>query len=214
MTGVDRGGAASGKVLGGGVLTDADRRHAERVLAYAPQELASVRAAAEKWQTAMAALAGAVAAYTALRGPDDIASLRRPWPVVIGVSIALGLGLVLFAGLLAMRAAFGLPRLRSTALGDAGLTDHQSAIRATRLLRTAIWLASGAVPLLFAAVGATWFAPPGGDPATTIVVDDGEHLCGEVLRVAGGVAVIDTSDGERSVPVADIVALGARSACP
>jgi hypothetical protein len=205
--------SSQGKVLSGGVLSDADREEAKSTLAHKAVELATVRAAAEKWQTGMAGTAGAIAAYVALRGSDDISELSEPWAAIVGVGIAASFAMVLAAGLFSMRAAFGLPKLRSTIQSDTFHRDHRSAIHAAGLLRIAMVLASVALIVAFLAIVTAWFAPTKAK-GKVLFVGNNEKICGSVLRVVAGTATVKTADGERFVVLNNVQALSTTDKCP
>lgn len=200
-------------VSGGGALTDQQRAHARAVLRHAGVELPNVRKAAERWQVGLAGLVAGIGLFAGVRGDEAIGALEAPWRVVAGVSIALGLATSMLAVVLSMRAAYGLPRLRSTSSDD-WTSDHPAAVAAADQLRSAMRLTIVAIVLALGGVAASWFAPEADDdPSVRLVVDGGERICGRVVRVSSSAWTIDTSDGERTVALADLEAVSAVPSC-
>ena len=76
-------------VASGGAAQPGDVERARAVLAAATTELADLRAAATKWQAALASLVGGITVFTLVKGRQDVVGLRSPWNVVFGVLLAL-----------------------------------------------------------------------------------------------------------------------------
>jgi hypothetical protein len=199
--------------MGGSILSDDDRNNAKAVVSYVALELTTVRKAAERWQVGLAGLLSAIAAYSVLRSNDKISALKAPWDATAGLLVAAGFVIALLAAILAMQAAFGLPKLRSTVGPTRFADEHSAAVAAAAQLRWAMRSTLLAVVSVFASIVVSWFAQTTG-PKVRVVVTGGEKVCGDVVRIDGGTTIVlKTDEGERSFTLATLVGLTAVSKC-
>jgi hypothetical protein len=183
--------------------------------------LAEVQASADKWRTALAALAGIVTGSVLLKGTDDITALTAGSRWMFGTLIAVGLGGVLGGLWQAATAAFGLPapttldELR-TRHGSLQGYDYAAATRATNQLLWARRLVAAGLVALATAAGTAWWAPrTATEPALVAVVVDGEPVCGEIIESTDGRFVLHVLDSTRVIEVAlgDLERIDVVTAC-
>jgi len=201
--------------LGGGAATPAQREHAREVMAISADQLTNVRAAAGRWQAGLAGLTGTIAIFGLVRGRDDVAGLPSGWGVGYGVCLALALVCSIAGGVLAMRSAFGLPRVLRTS--DTSLrrwSDAGEARRSAELLRVAIWLTVASIGFVAGALGIAWYASSG--TATDVLVHErsGAEDCGKLVRLADGFLLLDTDTGRRRLAVDSLDGVAGTNSCP
>lgn len=210
----DRSGAVSEPVLGGGSASPEQGAHAREVLAASARQLSDVRAAAGRWQAGLGGLAGGITVFSLLKGRDDIDKLADPWAVIYGLLLAAALALAMLGSVLAMRAAFGLPRVIRTAAWRPGTSDIADSRAAARLLRAAIGLTLGSTAAVAATVAVAWYAPQKqAGPQLEIRQRSGVEACGSVIRVGAGVVVLKTETGEQRIPLATLAGVAAVRSC-
>jgi hypothetical protein len=201
-------------VAGGGASSAEDAARARAVLAAAATELDSLRGSAAKWQAGLVALAGGITAFGLIKGRDDVAGLRSPWGVACGIVLAVALIASLAAGVLAMRAAFGLPRVISTAQWYPQSDAHRQAVSARGSLLAAIWLTVTSIALLAGAAGIIWYCPPQAAGAALSVTErTGVTVCGPVEAVTGGRILLATAGGVVSVDLVDVAGMKPVRSC-
>jgi hypothetical protein len=198
----------------GGAATQAQLAYARQVAAARTGQLANVRAAAAKWQTGLAGLTGTIAIFGLVKGSEDVDALASPWGAVYGVCLALALTCSIGGGVLAMRAAFGLPKATSTAWDPGRATsDGQEARVSARLLWGAIALTVASIAGLAAALAVAWYAPDVGAPKLRVHSVSGSEDCGSVQSVARDALVLRTGTGERTIALSDIDGLAPEDSC-
>jgi hypothetical protein len=156
----------------------------------APQQLADLRSAAEKWIGGIAALYGLLgfAGITAER--STITHLGRGWQVGIALASLAAVGLAAWAIYRAYQAAYGWPKTRwidSDADQIAWYKAQLSAPeRAADRLRMAVMAAGASLAALLVSAGLLWFAPAASPaaPLTRLTERGGAVLCGTVLTSA------------------------------
>ncbi len=200
--------------LEGGVATQADREDAMYVLSEQATELADVRSAAGKWQTALGGLAGGISVFSIVKGRQDLTGLGPPWPIVAGSLLAVALALSVVGALLAMRAAFGLPGLRDVGKLRQLVHKHRQAVLAQRLLRGAVILTIVSLFAFAGCIGVIWYAPRDKGPQLRVVPVAGDHFCGSVIGVVSGQLIVRTSDGTRTISLGSVAALTPVDVCP
>lgn len=202
------------KPRGGGAATPQDLANARDVVASSAAQLKDVRTAAARWQTGLLGLTGTITIFGLVKGAGDVSSLSRSWAIAYGVCLASALVASVAAGVLAMRAAFGLPRVVKTASWPpAARTDASEARRSAELLRVAIATTVASVVLVAAALGVAWYAPVA-ENSLLVRELSGAEDCGKVLTVAGGVLILKTATGERSIHLADLDGMAPEPSCP
>lgn len=200
--------------LTGGAATPAAREHARDVLAASTDQLENVRTAAGRWQTGLAGLSGTIAIFGLVKGADDVDALSSGWAIAYGICLAGALACAIGGGVVAMRSAFGLPRVMSTSMvAPARRADAEEARRSARLLHAAIWMTVASIALVAATLAVAWYAP--GDPASSLRVHrtPGTEDCGKVVAVSNGVLVLDTDTGERKIALRDVDGISAADSC-
>jgi hypothetical protein len=159
------------------------------------QELPAVRAAATAWRNGLGALLAAVVGFGLIKGRSDISKLAIPWNVAAGVLLLLCIVCGAAAALLMLRAAHGVPGLRSLRLTAPGAVwAHTEAVASTRALRCGVRWFFACVLSLVAAVAVTWYGPAADDPRLSVVVK-GQSTCGSVVGIAAGILTLKTAVG-------------------
>lgn len=201
--------------LGGGGATREGRDRALEVQADSQAQLHNVRTAAGRWQAGLAGLSGTIAIFGLVKGADDVNALSTHWGIAYGVCLAAALACSIGAGVLAMRAAFGLPRVVSTSVVmPARRADAAEARRCAGLLHAAIWLTVASIVLVAATLGVAWYAPKAA-PADVVVHEiSGAQDCGSVVRVSHDQLVLRTDTGQRTISLRHVDGLGGASSCP
>lgn len=200
--------------LGGGAATPEGRDHAREVQALATGELKQVRAAAGRWQAGLAGLSGTIAIFGLVKGGDDVDALSHAGGIAYGILLLGALACSIGAGVLAMRSAFGLPRVVSTSMAvSPRRADAQEARRSTGLLHAAIWMTVASIAFVAAALGVAWYAPRSAPEQLRVHRVSGAEDCGKVLRVANGSLVLDTDSGERSIPLQELDGIVGETSC-
>jgi hypothetical protein len=200
-------------VAGGGAASAEDAARARAVLAASATELDSLRGSAAKWQAGLVALAGGITAFGLIKGRADVAGLRSPWGVACGVVLAVALIASLAAGVLAMKAAFGLPRVISTAQWYPQSDAHRQAVSARGSLLAAIWLTVTSIVLLAGAAGIIWYGPLPAGAALAVTERSGVTVCGPVDAVTGGRILLATAGGVVSVELTDVAGMKPVRSC-
>lgn len=187
-----------------------------------PQQLADLRAAAEKWiagVTALFSLFG-LAGVTITR--STVAGLSTWWQVGIGIAAAGSIGLAGLAVYWIYRAAYGWPVTRPVSTDDEVLAWYQTRLAAPRVqaryLRAGVRAAGGALTVLVITTALLWFAPqqPEATPLVKATLRDGSQVCGTLLPAsASGVPRIRRSSDGTAVPVPlrSITSLAGVTAC-
>jgi hypothetical protein len=199
---------------GGGAATPTDLANARDVVASSAAQLKDVRSAAGRWQAGLLGLTGTITIFGLVKGAGDVSSLSRPWAIAYGLCLAGAIVASVAAGVLAMRAAFGLPRVvRTDAWPPAARTDASEARRSATLLRFAIATTIASVALVAGALGVAWYAPA---PENSVLVREasGSEDCGKVLRVTGGLLSLETASGERNISLAGLDGIAPEASCP
>jgi hypothetical protein len=142
-----------------------DRRAEELEL----NALRNVRAAAEKWTAAIAAVLAIFSIVTLVKGPEDVQKVTGafllPLDVWVGLFIFLAVGAAIAATVLAALAAYGSVDVLVWVGDIVRARSRKAAAAASEDLWLAIWLSIAAVVLLMAATVVTWYATP--DPPAT-----------------------------------------------
>ena len=200
--------------LGGGAATRDARDQALEVQAASQAQLQNVRTAAGRWQAGLAGLSGTITIFGLVKGADDVNGLTAQWGIAYGVCLAAALGCSIGAGVLAMRAAFGLPRVVSTSVVmPARRADATEARRCAGLLHAAIWVTVASLVLVAVALGVAWYAPKAA-PADVVVHEiSGAQDCGTVVRVSHDQLVLSTDTGQRTISLRGVDGLAGTSSC-
>jgi hypothetical protein len=90
--------------------------------------------------------------------------------------------------------------------------EHVTAVAALRDLSRGIVGVQLCAALLVGAVGITWYGPARSEPRLRITVP-GATVCGSVVRVAAGRAVLATDAGQVEVAFADALAVQPVAKC-
>ena len=201
--------------LGGGAASPQQRDHALETQAASQAQLNNVRTAARRWQGGLAGLSGTIAIFGLVKGADDVNGLSTGWGVVYGICLAAALACSIAGGVVAMRAAFGLPRVVSTSMTmPARRADSEEARRSAGLLHAAIWLTVASIALVASTLGVAWYAPKA-QPADVVVhLVSGAQDCGTVVQVSHDHLVLHTDTGQRTIALSTIDGLRGSSTCP
>jgi hypothetical protein len=159
------------------------------------QTLDRVRSAAEKWAVSLGGVLALFGTVLVVKGRQDIALLVTEWQVAIGLLLLTALALAVAAALYAAYAAQGTPKDVVWPSGDKlRRYEHEQAKLAKRRLKCSRILTLGAVLVLAAAVGGTWFGTPKPTavPKVLAVPQQGVAACGPVQRDGGGELFVGT----------------------
>lgn len=187
--------------------------------------LASVRSVAEKWTGTIASLLAIFSIVTLVKGPSDLAKVEgsfagvslETWVIaLLGVAVLLGAA----ATVLAAMAAYGLPRDFRFVGAEVRKLHREEATTASRNLEDSRYFAVASVVVLAVAVGVAWLnaSEDATSPAKTVVIDgDGIAACGQLMpsTQSGQLAIVEKGkENATPVPLDDVRAIGAISACP
>lgn len=131
--------------------------------ALAAEQLDSVRRTAENWRTGLAGLLALVATILFLKGPDSISKLESWVRWSLSTMLVICLGIALAAAWLALRAAFGTPRVVDVAEieREGGVKPYRAGLarRAVEHLNWSKRLTVSAAVILSAVTVLYWNAP-------------------------------------------------------
>jgi len=234
-SGLPRGGPSTGFVKLKPLPDSASVSDAEwerRAEAAEVEALPALRAAGEKWTTAITSLTGIFSVIVLVKGPEDVTKIEGDigdvlpgtgmvtiaWEHVVIALLALAIAAGVFAILRAARAAYGMPS-RFTQPSGRALRQRQRSevIRSRRALKSSIRAAIGAVAALGLAIGVTWLETPDSPASGNLLVvrDDGSAVCGRLQEQSGEqLTVRKQGSGDMSVPLARIRTAAAVSDCP
>jgi len=160
----------------------------------APQQLADLRSAAEKWIAGITALYGLLGFAGITTQRSTITQLGTGWQISIAVASAAAVGLAAWAIYRAYQAAYGWPKTRWIH-DDADLlawyrNQLSAPERAADHLRSAVQAAGVSLAALLVSAGLLWFAPNASPAASLIHLTKrgGVTLCGTALTPATGQA--------------------------
>ena len=188
----------------------------------APQQLADLRSAAEKWIGGITALYGLLGFAGLVTERSTIAQLGVGWQVGIALASLAAVGLAALAVYRAYEAAYGWPKTRWIDNDTEQIAWYRAQLsapqRAADRLRMAVRAAGASLAALLVATGLLWFAPAAG-PATPLIqltTRGGATLCGTVLASGTDhvVQLRQSSDGTIAVvPVTQIQNISGIQAC-
>jgi hypothetical protein len=201
-------------VTPGDVPDDVDKARADMLQVWRAGELASIRAAGEKWQAGLAALLGLVTTILVIKGRESGQELATGFRVAIGLCLLVALLTAIAASLAALRAAHGLPRARAIADRSSVLMwDRQEAAKASRALLIAIVGTVSTLLLLAASVGLTWFAPATAQPVVKVTQTDGATGCGELISADAKLILLKGHDRDIRINPRNLGSMSVDSAC-
>jgi hypothetical protein len=185
-------------------------------------QLATLRAAAEKWIAGIAALYGIFGLAGVTLAKDSVAALSTVGRAGVAVAALAAVAAAATAIVAGYRAAYGWPVVHLVRDDDELRNWYAERRRAPAVaaarLRRAVRLGGASVAALTVAVGLIWFLPPRA-PATTpvrITRTDESQLCGQILATSATstVRMRRADDGSvEAVPVTDIRRMTPVKAC-
>lgn len=194
--------------LGAGSPDPLDLDAAEQLQRNEHDRLRLVRARAEKWIGAIAALTAVLGSALIIKGPDDATKLNLTWRIAAAAALGAAIVLLAFATYRAYRAAFGQPDAlqQLTPIPMTGL--HQRLTQARRAaadsalsdLAAAIRAAFAAVALIAGAVAITWFSPTPSTPPGSLCIYADDHLIARLDAAAISVKDISANTTIKSCP--------------
>lgn len=211
------GRLSSPQLRAGPSADPADRDDAIRIRRLVTNELASTRRAASGWARGIAGIFIAIAGLGVVHGRADVETLAAPFPLIVGIALALAVVAGVAAAVATMRAAHGRPGMISLPKYRARITDtvseHAEARSSIRALAIGIVFAGVSVLAIVVAIAAMWYGPGANPAVVSVIDDDGTRWCGSVERVIGGFASIQTEEGIVRVDLATIRSLAAVADC-
>jgi hypothetical protein len=152
----------------------------------APQQLADLRSAAEKWIAGITALYGLLGFAGVTTQRSTIAQLSTCWQVGVALASLAAVGLAAWAIYRAYQAAYGWPKTYWIGDDAARIAWYRNQLnapqRAADCLRMAVQAAGASLAALLVAAGLLWFAPTGPPaPLINLTKLGGPTLCGTVL---------------------------------
>ncbi len=181
--------------------------------------LATVQAAAAKWQTALTAILGLIAVLTVIGGRSTLQSLTTVPQIAVGVAAVISIAANAWAIYQASLAAVGFPRLKdikdlpSLIDTDEGPTAQaKGAVDRLRcaLASAAVSLAAGAVAVAF-----VWYGTGVPSTSATLVLTTGQSVCGSIattdLTKASGQIMFTSNGTTKPYPVNEIARINVGS---
>jgi hypothetical protein len=186
--------------------------------------LPAVRSSAQAWRTGLAALITLITAGIVVQGRSTTMELEPNWRLAITLLIGGGL-FAAATGLWQALAAEAGTRLQTLTLAEihqrhGSVAAYQVALASTagRHLGQARNAVSTALPLLFAGIVCTWWAPaaPAKPPAFLRVAHQQETICGVLTSADGGQLRLTMPCAHQPViiPLADVENITIVPACP
>ncbi len=169
----------------------------------------TVRKSAESWRNGLAGLTAVIVGATIVKGPAEFQKLDDAAQTTVVVSFVVTVVLLVLAAYLAMRASFGVP----TRIVNDGDSLKEWTASESNKARLYLWWARVLTPvaLLALVVGivASWTSEaPKPVSTVTVVLDNGDTICGEPSGSVGGVIVItDSANTSVQAPVDQIVSM-------
>lgn len=193
--------------------TPADMRMAQERERLLRDELPRVRQAATAWRNGLGALLLALIGFGLVKGRSDVSLLTGGWAAAVGLLLLAALVAGAVGALLLLRAAHGRPAVTDVRLlMPSRAADHVEALASAAALRRGIAATLGCALLLVGAVGATWYGPARATPALRVTTPSGSS-CGSVVRLSGGVLVLETDAGEVAADLSSAITITAVDAC-
>jgi len=187
------------------------RRHwAEKAEKLSVSQLDGLRATAERWRNGLAGLTALLAVVTAAKGRENFSELTTTGRVAAAALLSGAFLLLLVGTLVAMYAAFGLPRKHIWLTGPSLEQWERGQMPKVRLaiLGSAVLFVAGVVAAATATV-IFWINQPASPPAMLVVSEGGDPVCGELVGSDSGKLTIKASDDlgrevERAFPYAGL----------
>lgn len=182
-------------------------------------QLAHARRAAENWRNGLVALIGLIAAFSVIKGPDNVSGLA-PWAaLLVGVLLLLALASATFGAWMSLAAAYGTPsvitRERARALGGIDGFKLHLATQSVVKLRLAQGATIATLLLVASAVGLTWYGPRPVQVILTLERKSLPSVCGQLVNSRDGYLELQPStSGLVRVYTADLLSARAVKACP
>lgn len=179
-------------------------------------QLESARKQAESWRTGLASLTALFAAVLIFKGRDNVSALPTPFSLLVVALVGTGLAGWVWATLLALRAASGVPGDNCLLTGE-DLQDwsRREVVSIQRSLVVARWLMLTGVVLIAAAIGIAWLAPvrSGAEPTSVIINSRAETVCGTLTGIGDDAIVVRHGSHYRVFPLHSIVELRPTDRC-
>ena len=202
------------RVTPGPVGSAATRARAEETQRWRSEQLALVRAAADKWRAALLGVMGLITVVAVVKGRDTIMYLRPDYRIAVGVCLLLALVCAATGSFWGMRAAFGMPRVfvlrRNT--GPPGY-DLPLAARATVDLRRAVYCTYLTLGLLTAGVALTWYGPLSPPAFVSVTSIEGIHVCGSLVSADNHQLIVKTGSQQTVMPTSELRVMTLKPSC-
>lgn len=170
-------------------------------------EEAGLRALAEKWIPAIAAVTGALGLASVVVAEDAVEGLAWPWRVAAFAAVAVAVIAAACATALVYRAAFGWPKALPTRTEEQLLAavgvirDRNSGIAAK--LRWGVGLSFVALVALLFGLAILWLQPDTTPPVEVTYTEAGSAvtLCGKLAAVENGSLQLTVTQGPRTAVI-------------
>jgi hypothetical protein len=153
-------------------------------------QLPDVRRSAENWRNGLVALTGAIAAFSIIKGPEDVGGLDDWAAYTVGVLLLFAFACAIFGAWKALDAAYGTPsiitRERLRSLGGIDGYNLDLAARSAAHLRRARLATIATLILLVAALGLTWYGPRTASVYLHVERKELPGVCGKLLSSEQG----------------------------
>ncbi|GAB3154259.1 hypothetical protein GCM10027290_48430 [Micromonospora sonneratiae] len=172
-------------------------------------QLDTARRQAESWRTGLAGLTTLLGAVLIVKGRDNFSTLAVPYRWLVVGALGVALGCLVWASLLAIRAASGTPSDECLLTGE----DLQEWTRLEvagiqRAITRAGQLTLVAVCVIALAVGFTWLGPTTGPTGSLVVVEfEGTRLCGALVGTDRGNLIVATGEARSEHRIVPLVAI-------
>ncbi|GAA2611660.1 hypothetical protein SMC26_10610 [Actinomadura fulvescens] len=190
------------------------KRWAQRAQELKFTQLDAARKQADGWRTGLGGLTALLSVVLIVKGRDTISSLTPGFRWGVVLLLAAGLGMLVAATLLTVRAAAGRPGQDILLSGETLRSWTLDEVRRVAgAIRLAAWLATTAIACLALAIGLTWLGPEA-RPAGTLmdVRHDAGHVCGEITGADGRQLIIKTAT-PTVVPLSAVISMKPVRSC-
>jgi hypothetical protein len=177
-------------------------------------ELERIRNAALAWRNGLAGLLAAITGFGLIKGRSDITALSPFWSRIAGILLAIALAVGILGALALLKAAHGLPAVRSaTGLGRWVTAEHREAMAAARSLRQGIVGALACAVVLVIAVGVTWYGPARDTGSYLRVATRSGSWCGRSVSLTGSKLRLEAPRGPVVLLVSDVLSITPAGTC-
>ena len=182
-------------------------------------QLTDVRKIAESWRNGLVASIGLIAAFSVIKGQDDMSGLESHTAYAVGLLLLLALACAAIGTWASLVAAYGTPSVisREAFHNLGGINGYR--LELARRSTSKLWLAQAATVvtllLLTAAVGLTWYGPRSTPVILEVERKSLPNVCGKLASSADGyIDIKPSASAPVRVNMADLIKVRAVKECP